>query len=97
MVDYPGMFGVNPNYSYNQNLVTPVPMHSGITGLTGMADALINGYSQYLDAQRAKGMPMQLGSAAPSGLSGLISGLFGGGAAAPAAVPSAPATMGGLY
>lgn len=99
MANPPGMFGVdpNPNYSYNQSFMPTVPMTSPMTGMTGVADAMINGYSQYLAAQNAKGQPTQLGSAAPSGLSGLISGLLGGSpVATPAAVPNDP-TSSGLY
>jgi hypothetical protein len=91
-----GMLSQSPFYSYAQSFMPTVPMNSPTTGMTGMADALINGYSQYLDAQNQKGQPMQLPSAAPqNNLGSLISGLFNGSGSngAPAAMPD-PSTAG---
>lgn len=92
-----GMLSQSPNYSYNQSFMPTVPMNSPTTGMTGMADALIKGYSQYLRNQNQQGQPMQLSSAAPqNNFGGMIAGLFsgaGGAGGAPAAMPD-PSTAG---
>lgn len=64
---------INPNYSYAQSFMPTVPMTSPTTGMTGMADALINGYSQYQQMHPAQAAG-QLNS-----IGDMISGLFGGG------------------
>jgi hypothetical protein len=95
-----GMLSQSPFYSYggSQSFMPTVPMTSPTTGMTGMADALINGYSQYLQAQNQKGQPMQLGSAAPqNNLGSLIAGLFGGGGGANSSVPPTPGALSGIY
>lgn len=91
-----GMLSQSPYYSYNQPLTPAVPVQSPTTGVTGMADALINGYSQYLQQGQKGGSPMQLSSAAPqNNLGGLIAGLFNGGNAGSATMPDP--SMAGVY
>jgi hypothetical protein len=89
-----GMLSTPPpnsgNYSYNSIMPT-VPMTSPTTGLTGMADALINGYSQYLAAQNQKWQPTQLSSAAPqNNLGNLIGSWLNGSAGSGGASSAAP-------
>lgn len=95
-----GMLSQSPFYSYagSQSFMPTVPMTSPATGMTGMADALINGYSQYLAGQNQRGQPMQLGSAAPqNNLGSLIAGLFSGGGGNSSAPAQTPDAFSGLY
>ena len=99
MVDYSGqqgggMLSQSPYYSYNQSFVPNVPMNSPTTGMTGMADALINGYSQYLQGQKG-GTPMQMSSGAPqNNLGSMIAGLFKGPQTAMNSTTPDPSTAG---
>lgn len=95
-----GMLSTPPpnsgNYSYAQSFMPTVPMTSPTTGLTGMADALINGYSQY--QQNQNGATPQAYRGLPLGR--LIGGLFGGSSSMPSLAwptTNADPSAGGLY
>ncbi len=93
----PGMLGTSPNYSYAQSFAPPVSVSNPTTGMAQMANALINGYMDYL-TQPKQGGPTQLsGAVQQPNVFSMIGNLFSPSGSPAVAAPVPDPTTGALY